>query len=217
MSENADAPFQRNRKELYLMKTGEKIKRIRKFRGYNQPDFAVMIGLGENAAPRVAQYESGYRVPSPKLLKKMAEVLDCNPLALMDVTGQNVEELMMLLFWLEEEHPGMFHAFELQRLKQKAHHGMVQKSNHADDIGGQTDSNVYYRDGDSWPAHAPCGLWIDNPLLNGFMREWLYHQQELKENVITREEYFEWKIGWPYTCDECGKRKPAKQWRRSEG
>ena len=134
-----------------------------------------------------------------------------------NINTASAEELMMLLFWLEEEHPGMFHAFELQRLKQKAHHGMVQKSNHADDIGGQTDSNVYYRDGDSWPAHAPCGLWIDNPLLNGFMREWLYHQQELKENVITREEYFEWKIGWPYTCDECGKRKPAKQWRRSEG
>ena len=72
------------------MKTGEKLKRIRKFRGYNQPEFAVMVGMGENAAPRIAQYESGYRVPSPKLLKTMAEVLDCNPLALMDVTGQNV-------------------------------------------------------------------------------------------------------------------------------
>ena len=47
------------------MKTGEKLKRIRKFRGYNQPEFAVMVGLGENAAPRIAQYESGYRVPSP--------------------------------------------------------------------------------------------------------------------------------------------------------
>ena len=78
------------------MKTGEKLKRIRKFRGYNQPEFAIMVGMGENAAPRIAQYESGYRVPSPKLLKTMAEVLDCNPLALMDVTGQNVEELMMM-------------------------------------------------------------------------------------------------------------------------
>lgn len=198
------------------MKTGEKLKRIRKFRGYNQPDFAVMIGLGENAAPRVAQYESGYRVPSPKLLKTMAEVLDCNPLALMDVTGQSVEELMMLLFWLEEEHPGMFHAFEMQRLKRKSNHGPEHKAHQDGDTDGQSDDNVYYHDGDNWPAHAPCGLWVDNPLLNGFMREWLYHQQELKENVITREEYFEWKIGWPYTCDECGKREPAKKWRRSE-
>ena len=44
------------------MKTGEKLKRIRKFRGYNQPEFAIMVGMGENAAPRIAQYESGYRV-----------------------------------------------------------------------------------------------------------------------------------------------------------
>ena len=186
------------------MKTGEKLKRIRKFRGYNQPEFAVMVGLGENAAPRIAQYESGYRVPSPKLLKTMAEVLNCNALALMDVTGQNVEELMMMFFWLEEEHAGMFHAFQMQRLQQ------------SDDEENETtvDTKVYYHDGDSWPAHAPCGLWIDNNLMNGFFREWLYHQQELKEGTISKEEYFEWKIGWPYTCDECGKREPAKKWRK---
>ena len=101
-------------------------------------------------------------------------------------------------------------------MKQKARHGPDHKAHPGGDTDGQSDDNVYYHDGDNWPAHAPCGLWVDNPLLNGFMREWLYHQQELKENVITREEYFEWKIGWPYTCDECGKREPAKKWRRSE-
>lgn len=194
------------------MKTGEKLKRIRKLRGYNQPEFAVMVGLGENAAPRIAQYESGYRVPSPKLLKTMAEVLDCNPLVLMDVTGQNVEELMMMFFWLEEEHPGMFHAFQMQRMEQKTDHDDVIGDNES----SKTDDNVYYHDGDSWPAHAPCGIWIDNNLMNGFIQEWLYHQQELKAGTITKEEYFEWKIGWPYTCDECGKREPVKKWRHSE-
>lgn len=185
------------------MKTGEKLKRIRKFRGYNQPEFAIMVGMGENAAPRIAQYESGYRVPSPKLLKTMAEVLDCNPLALMDVTGQNVEELMMMFFWLEEEHSGMFHAFQMQRTELSDY-----------DAEATEDENVYYQDSDSWPAHSPCGLWIDNNLMNGFFREWLYHQQELKAGIITREEYFEWKIGWPYTCDKCGKREPTKKWRK---
>ena len=194
------------------MKTGEKLKRIRKFRGYNQPEFAVMVGLGENAAPRIAQYESGYRVPSPKLLKTMAEVLDCNSLALMDVTGQNVEELMMLLFWLEEEHPGMFHAFQMQRIRQETNHNDVIGDNES----SQTDDNVYYHDGDSWPAHAPYGLWIDNNLMNGFIQEWLYHKKELNAGTITKEEYFEWKIGWPYTCDECGKREPAKKWRKEK-
>ena len=185
------------------MKTGEKLKRIRKFRGYNQPEFAVMVGLGENAAPRIAQYESGYRVPSPKLLKTMAEVLDCNPLTLMDVTGQNIEELMTMFFWLEEEHPGMFQAFQLQPIQQCDEESEI-----------TDDTNLYFHDGDSWPAHAPCGLWIENNLMNGFFREWLFHQQELKAGTITKEEYFEWKINWPYTCDECGKREPAKKWRK---
>ena len=142
-------------------------------------------------------------MPSSKLLKTMAEVLDCNPLALMDVTGQNVEELMTIFFWIEEDHPGMFHAFQLQPIQQ------CDEENETAD-----DANLYFHDGDSWPAHAPCGLWIDNNLMNGFFREWLYHQQELKAGSITKEEYFEWKINWPYTCDECGKREPAKRWRK---
>ena len=37
---------------------------------------------------------------------------------------------------------------------------------------------------------------------------------ELKSGVITRDEYFEWKINWPYTCDDCGKYEPKKQWRK---
>ena len=190
------------------MRTGEKIKRIRKFRGYTQPEFAMMIGLGENAAPRIAQYESGYRVPSPKLLKAMAEVLDCNVLALMDGTGQNAEELMMLLFWLEEEHPGMIHGFQMQR--------MTRKDDDSNTHNAANDRNVYYHDGDNWPAHAPCGFWIDSFLLNGFIREWLEHQRELKNHLITQEEYFAWKIGWPYTCDECGRRDPLKKWRKEK-
>jgi hypothetical protein len=72
---------------------------------------------------------------------------------------------------------------------------------------------MYFADNDSWPAHAPCGFWIDSQLQNGFIREWIYHRQELIEEHITRDEYFEWKIGWLYTCDECGKREPMKKWR----
>ena len=33
---------------------------------------------------------------------------------------------------------------------------------------------------------------------------------ELKSGVITRDEYFEWKINWPYTCDDCGKTETLK-------
>ena len=39
---------------------------------------------------------------------------------------------------------------------------------------------------------------------------------ELKSGEITRDEYFEWKINWPYTCDDCEKFEPKKQWRSAK-
>ena len=56
---------------------------------------------------------------------------------------------------------------------------------------------------------------VDYGVLNDFLKEWVVRMDELKSGVITRDEYFEWKINWPYTCDDCGKRKPSKQWRKS--
>ena len=35
----------------------------------------------------------------------------------------------------------------------------------------------------------------------------------INSGEITRNEYFEWKINWPQTCDGCGKYEPKKQWR----
>lgn len=46
------------------MSLGEKIRKIRNFRGLTQRDFGLMLGYEDkNADVRVAQYESGYRVP----------------------------------------------------------------------------------------------------------------------------------------------------------
>ncbi len=53
-------------------------------------------------------------------------------------------------------------------------------------------------------------------LVDDFMREWLLRQQELHAGEITREEYFEWKINWPSTCDDCGKHEPDIQWRKKK-
>ena len=40
------------------MHTGERIKRIRNFRGITQPDFGIALGFdAKNAAVRVSQYE----------------------------------------------------------------------------------------------------------------------------------------------------------------
>ena len=48
------------------------------------------------------------------------------------------------------------------------------------------------------------------------MQEWLQRQQELHTGEITREEYFEWKLNWPQTRDDCGKHEPEIQWRKGE-
>ena len=48
--------------------------------------------------------------------------------------------------------------------------------------------------------------------LNDFLKEWVVRMDELKSGEITRDEYFEWKINWPQTCDGCGKYEPKKQW-----
>ena len=47
------------------MVLGERIKRIRTFRGLTQRELGLKLGYEErNADVRIAQYESGYRVPN---------------------------------------------------------------------------------------------------------------------------------------------------------
>ncbi len=54
-------------------------------------------------------------------------------------------------------------------------------------------------------------------MLDDFLKEWLVRKEELKNGKITKEEYFEWKINWPDTCDGCGKFEPLKKWRKNDG
>ena len=75
------------------------------------------------------------------------------------------------------------------------------------------DNAVRYHDSDNWPAHPPVGMWFNYGVLNDFMKEWILRKEELKSGEITRDEYFEWKINWPQTCDGCGKYESKKQWR----
>ncbi len=51
------------------MVLGERIKRIRTFRGLTQRELGLKLGYEErNADVRIAQYESGYRVPKNNTL-----------------------------------------------------------------------------------------------------------------------------------------------------
>lgn len=98
---------------------------------------------------------------------------------------------MQTYFWLDEDNPGAINLFQLVR--------NPGKTNASDDTA------VRYNDNDDWPAHAPVGMYFKYGLVDQFMREWLLRKEELKAGSITRSEYFEWKLNWPQTCDDCGK------------
>lgn len=164
-----------------------------------QKELALMIGLQEKDGHRIVQYENGFRVPKKDLIDKMAEALDVNPYALYDTNGKDASEIMEMLFWLDETSPSMIQLHHLQKFS-------GEKCNESDD------TNLYYHDNDSWPAHAPTALWFNYGVLNGFLKEWAIRKTDLSSGKISRDEYFEWKINWPQTCDDCGKHEPKKKW-----
>ena len=53
-------------------------------------------------------------------------------------------------------------------------------------------------------------------LVDEFMHEWLLRQQELDAGEITRDEYFEWKLNWPYTCDDSKESQYYVTWRKNK-
>ena len=85
---------------------GDKIHRIRDFRGMTQKQLGKAVGFDEKSADvRIAQYESGTRTPKQALVERLAEVLDINPRVLADDEILGAEGVMMMLFELDEHYP----------------------------------------------------------------------------------------------------------------
>lgn len=72
---------------------------------------------------------------------------------------------------------------------------------------------IFPRSFNSFIIRLTFGMWFNYGVLNDFMKEWVLRKEELKSGEITRDEYFEWKINWPQTCDGCGKFESKRQWR----
>ena len=184
------------------MTLGEKLKRIRTFRGMTQKDLGVAVGFDEKGADnRIAQYETNYRIPKEELLKKMAEVLRVSPYNFYEPNPGCTEDLLRTLFWLDDLTPGVICLFQMTRDEKR---------------WKSSDSNIYYRDDVDWPVKPPVGMYFDHSFLNDSVAEWLIRQQELKANEITKEEYFEWKLNWPYTCDGSKATKTYIPWRKEK-
>ena len=169
---------------------GEKIRRIRIFRGMTQKELGIALGLNEKGADnRITQYENGHRTPKPELLDKIAEVLQINPQNFHE-TNDEVDNLIFSLMWLEESHPNLIRLFLLERIPGERTH--------------DSDNCAQYKDGKNWPIYPPVGIYFNHPILAQFLREWFVRMEQLEHGLLTKEEYLEWKFNWPYTCDSRG-------------
>jgi len=82
---------------------GDKIKKIRVKRNMTQKDLGLAIGFNDRTADvRMAQYESGTRVPKEAVIVKIAEVLNVNADYLMAPAIDRTEEIVHALIYLDE-------------------------------------------------------------------------------------------------------------------
>ena len=84
------------------MTIGQRIKKIRIFRGLTQKELGTMLGFGASGDIRIAQYESGIRTPKEQMLLKMAGVLCVQPTVFSFRVSISKNDLMQSLFWIEE-------------------------------------------------------------------------------------------------------------------
>ena len=166
------------------MAVGDRIKRIRNFRGLTQKELGLALGYEDNTADvRIAQYESGTRTPKEDTLKKIAEVLAVNYRAIYEPTLYAVEDVMYTLFELDE------------------HYGDLQLHDVEDTS-------------DSFDIQKHMAVCFNARLLDEFMHEWQQRKKDLADGLISKAEYMEWKLNWPQTSDDNGKREPSKPWRK---
>ena len=98
------------------MTVGEKIKKIRTFRGMTQKELGLAVGFEEKGADnRIAQYETNYRVPKRELLDKIAQALRVDFQNFYTLRPGCAEDFMRTFFWLDEDSPGSIRLFQLVR------------------------------------------------------------------------------------------------------
>jgi len=85
------------------MKIGGIIKRMRELRGMTQQDLGELVGFpARNAATRIAQYETNYRIPKKDMAEKIAKELGISPFALTEPDFESYYSLFQALISLED-------------------------------------------------------------------------------------------------------------------
>ena len=169
------------------MKIGEKIKRVRPHRHMKQRELGELVGFTDGAANRIAQYESGFRVPKEDMVKKIAAALNVAECALLEPDTGNLEGIMETLFWLDEDMPDVLRCSLTMPF---------------DKIQAEADSNIVpiiHTNARTSPFNAqPTMLWSENDLLNCLFNTYAVMQYRYHTGKITHEKYFEWKLQWSF-------------------
>ena len=104
------------------MNTGERIKAARNFRGMTMKEVGIEMHYPYKSADvRIAQYESGKRRIRREIIDQLADVLNVSPEALIGPTGYDDNDVMRILFDLEER------GYEID-IHKKANHYVIEIS-----------------------------------------------------------------------------------------
>ena len=189
------------------MNIGERIRRIRNLRGLTQNQLGQLIGFDEsNAYKRIMQYETGYRVPRIDIINKLASALDVNPLAISstnndslkndfldDVSSKNNFEDTNSLE-INSLEAMMYNLFKIEE-EFKFKISIIKSVN------------------ESGEEIEKVALVSDSEIFKNLAEEWVKRREELEKGTISEDEYLEWQINWPQTCDNFRVSSP-KKWRR---
>lgn len=176
--------------QINQLTLGEKIKYIRTFRNMTQQELGKAIGLdAKGAANRIAQYETNYRVPKKDMLDNMAKALNINYINFYSPAPESAENIMQILFWMDEENPSVINFIEMEPSEKKYNTG--------------NEINCIYYDNDDISGNVPVGLWFNYETVTDFLKDWMIKKQEFKNCDITKDEYLEWKLKWPDSSENC--------------
>ena len=179
------------------MTVGEKIAKIRTFRGITQKELGLQMGFnGVTAQTRMTHYETNYRVPKEDGLKKLAELLNVHPINFgIGVAYDSDEYHMQHYFWLEEFSDRFdLLPYETDLAYNKDPDKLITTAT--------ISRNQLTEFDDGKMTLAPFGivLKVDRKFATQ-LRKWQEKKRQLKNGELTREHYFEWKLQWPKDDD----------------
>lgn len=169
------------------MSIGFRIRKIRNFRNITQKELGMKCGYHEDSADvSIRQYENGTKVPRADKLRIIAEALGISYSVFKPESVRH--EFIENLFWFEEEF-GDIDLFSFGCINEKPE----------DDTQFNWEYRATYNryNEERWISNTPVGLNFNDPEMNELLNMWLHKKYELKQGLITKDQYFEWKINWP--------------------